>query len=97
VRWSATPRRPEACRQRPGTDKAQTEAVDYGAVRSVLTVVGDRPARIALMTAIGVTNHEAAFNRSAQAHDWKLRAERLVLGCRRPQDVRARRRARPGP
>jgi uncharacterized protein YbjT (DUF2867 family) len=70
-----------------GTDKAETEAVDYGAVRNVLTALGDRPARIAQMTAIGVTNHEAAFNRPSQAHDWKLRAERLVRASGRPYTI----------
>jgi uncharacterized protein YbjT (DUF2867 family) len=44
--------------------------VDYGAVRNVLSVLTS-PARIALMTAIGVTKHTAG-------HDWKRRGERLV-------------------
>ncbi|MFF1634200.1 SDR family oxidoreductase [Leifsonia sp. NPDC058248] len=70
-----------------GTDVAETEAVDYGAVHNVLVDLGDRPARIALMTAIGVTNHEAAFNRPSQAHDWKLRAERLVRAGGRPYTI----------
>jgi uncharacterized protein YbjT (DUF2867 family) len=47
------------------------EAVDYGAVRNVLTVLGGRQARIALMTTIGVTDRKGA-------HDWKRRGERLV-------------------
>ncbi|MEX0159460.1 MULTISPECIES: SDR family oxidoreductase [unclassified Microbacterium] len=52
--------------------------VDYGGVRNVLQAVGDRPLRIALMTAIGVTYRDGACNRSNRAHDWKRRAERLV-------------------
>lgn len=44
--------------------KADMEAVDYGGVRNVLAALGDRPARIALMTLIGVTNRSAAYNRS---------------------------------
>lgn len=52
--------------------------VDYGGVRNVLEAVGDRPVRIALMTAIGVTYRDGAYNRSNRAHDWKRRAERLV-------------------
>jgi uncharacterized protein YbjT (DUF2867 family) len=47
------------------------EAVDYGAVRNVLTALDGRPVRIALMTSIGVTVHSGA-------HDWKRRGERLV-------------------
>ncbi|KQR48383.1 epimerase [Microbacterium sp. Leaf161] len=52
--------------------------VDYGGVRNVLQAVGNRPLRIALMTAIGVTYRDGAYNRSNRAHDWKRRAERLV-------------------
>jgi hypothetical protein len=40
----------------PG-DATEAENVDYGAVRNVLEALGARPARIALMTAIGVTRH----------------------------------------
>lgn len=47
------------------------EAVDYGAVRNVLAALSGRRVRIALMTAIGVTDREGA-------HDWKRRGERLV-------------------
>src|SRR4051812_33666320 len=49
----------------------QAELVDYGAVRKVLQALDGRPARIALMTAIGVTRH-------SPGHDWKRRGERLV-------------------
>jgi uncharacterized protein YbjT (DUF2867 family) len=49
----------------------EAESVDYGAVRNVLDALGTRPARIALMTAIGVTKH-------TPGHDWKRRGERLV-------------------
>lgn len=47
------------------------EAVDYGAVRNVLMALKGRKVRIALMTAIGVTDRKGA-------HDWKRRGERLV-------------------
>lgn len=50
---------------------AEAERVDYGAVRNVLQALGSHRARIALMTAIGVTKHNPG-------HDWKRRAERLV-------------------
>jgi uncharacterized protein YbjT (DUF2867 family) len=52
-------------------DANAAEAVDYGAVKNVLEALGGRPARIALMTAIGVT-------RRGGTHDWKRRGERLV-------------------
>jgi len=52
-------------------DAAAAEAVDYGAVKNVLTALGGRPVRIALMTSIGVT-------RTGGTHDWKRRSERLV-------------------
>lgn len=50
---------------------ADYEEVDYGGVRNILSAVGGRPVRIALMTAIGVTGR-------GDLHDWKRRAERLV-------------------
>ena len=50
---------------------SQPEAVDYGAVKNVLTALDGRPVRIALMTAIGVTVRSTG-------HDWKRRGERLV-------------------
>lgn len=49
----------------------EAESVDYGGVRNVLAALSDRQARIALMTAISVTDRKGA-------HDWKRRAERLV-------------------
>jgi uncharacterized protein YbjT (DUF2867 family) len=73
-----------------GTDgggKAGAEAVDYGGVRNVLDALGSRPARIALMTAIGVTDHAGAYNRSTQAHNWKRRSERLVRASGRPYTI----------
>lgn len=47
------------------------ELVDYGGVRNVLEALSGRRVRIALMTAIAVTDRKGA-------HDWKRRAERLV-------------------
>jgi len=47
-------------------------------VRNVLRALAGRRVRVALMTAIGVTNREGAYNRSTQIHDWKRRGERLV-------------------
>lgn len=52
--------------------RGEAEKVDYGAVRSVLTALGGRRARIALMTAVGTTD------RATDGHDWKRRGERLV-------------------
>jgi uncharacterized protein YbjT (DUF2867 family) len=53
-------------------DNAEAERVDYGGVRNVLTALGGRSVRIALMTAISVTD------RRTEAHNWKRRGERLV-------------------
>jgi len=61
-----------------GTGRVGAESVDYGGVRNVLGALGSRTARIALMTAIGVTNRTGSYNRSTEAHDWKRRSERLV-------------------
>ncbi|MGQ4718054.1 SDR family oxidoreductase [Streptomyces anulatus] len=58
---------------------SEAEAVDYGAVRNVLSVL-DAPARIALMTAIGVTKH-------TPGHDWKRRGERLVRASGLPYTI----------
>ena len=65
----------------------EAERVDYGVVRNVLDAVGARPVRIALMTAIGVTVHDGAFNRSSGGHDWKRRAERLVRASGNPYTI----------
>lgn len=70
-----------------GAGKAGAESVDYGGVRNIFTALGDRPARIALMTAIGVTNRTSDYNRRTQAHDWKRRAERLVRASKRPYTI----------
>lgn len=50
---------------------SSAEAVDYAGVRNILKAIGAEPTRIALMTAIAVTDRKGA-------HDWKRRAERLV-------------------
>lgn len=61
-----------------GGGKAGAEQVDYGGVRNVLAALAGGSVRIALMTAIGVTNREGAYNRQTEAHDWKRRGERLL-------------------
>jgi uncharacterized protein YbjT (DUF2867 family) len=70
-----------------GSGKAGAEQVDYGAVRNVLRALAGRQVRIALMTAIGVTNREGAYNRSTQIHDWKRRGERLVRASGMPYTI----------
>jgi uncharacterized protein YbjT (DUF2867 family) len=70
-----------------GAGKVGAETVDYGGVRNVLTALGPRPARIALMTAIGVTNRTGSYNRSTESHDWKRRAERLVRSSGLPYTI----------
>jgi uncharacterized protein YbjT (DUF2867 family) len=52
-------------------DATAAEAVDYGAVKNILTALGGRRVRIALMTSIGVTKRGGT-------HDWKRRGERFV-------------------
>jgi uncharacterized protein YbjT (DUF2867 family) len=67
--------------------KADMEAVDYGGVHNVLTALGDQPARIALMTLIGITNRNTSYNRSTEGPDWKRRSERLVRASGRPYTI----------
>ncbi|TWF58717.1 SDR family oxidoreductase [Neorhizobium alkalisoli] len=70
-----------------GGGKAGSERVDYGGVRNVLAALGPQRARIALMTAIGVTNRTGSYNRSTEAHDWKRRGERLVRASGLPYTI----------
>jgi uncharacterized protein YbjT (DUF2867 family) len=70
-----------------GLGKAGAEAVDYGGVRNVLRALGSRNARIALMTAIGVTDRTGSYNRTTGAHDWKRRSERLVRASGLPYTI----------
>jgi uncharacterized protein YbjT (DUF2867 family) len=70
-----------------GAGKVGAETVDYGGVRNVLAALGSRPARIALMTAIGVTNRKSDYNRRTEAHDWKRRSERLVRASGLPYTI----------
>jgi uncharacterized protein YbjT (DUF2867 family) len=70
-----------------GAGKVGAETVDYGGVRNVLAALGTRPVRVALMTAIGVTDRTGAYNRSTQAHDWKRRSERLVRASGHPYTI----------
>ncbi len=70
-----------------GKGKVGAENVDYGGVRNVLRALGNRKARIALMTAIGVTNRIGTYNRTTEAHDWKRRSERLVRSSGLPYTI----------
>jgi uncharacterized protein YbjT (DUF2867 family) len=70
-----------------GAGKVGAENVDYGGVRNVLRALGKRTVRIALMTAIGVTNRTGAYNRATEAHDWKRRSERLVRASGLPYTI----------
>lgn len=70
-----------------GAGKAGAESVDYGGVRNVLSALGPRKTRIALMTAIGVTNRTGDYNRRTEAHDWKRRSERLVRASGLPYTI----------
>ena len=70
-----------------GKGKLGAETVDYGGVRNILRALGSQKPRIALMTAIGVTNREGSYNRSTEAHDWKRRSERLVRASGLPYTI----------
>lgn len=70
-----------------GGGKAGSQQVDYGGVRNVLAALTGRSVRVALMTAIGVTNREGDYNRQTEAHDWKRRGERLVRASGLPYTI----------
>jgi uncharacterized protein YbjT (DUF2867 family) len=70
-----------------GLGKTGAEAVDYGGVRNVLAALGSRRVRIALMTAIGVTDRVGRYNQTTGAHDWKRRSERLVRASGMPYTI----------
>jgi len=70
-----------------GEGKVGAETVDYGGVRNILRALGSGKPRIALMTAIGVTNREGSYNRATEAHDWKRRSERLVRASGLPYTI----------
>lgn len=70
-----------------GQGKVGAETVDYGGVRNILATLDGRQARIALMTAIGVTHRESQYNRSTESHDWKRRSERLVRASGFPYTI----------
>jgi uncharacterized protein YbjT (DUF2867 family) len=52
----------------------------------VLAAIGDRTVRIALMTAIGVTDRTGHY-KTTEAHDWKRRSERLVRAIGHPYTI----------
>jgi uncharacterized protein YbjT (DUF2867 family) len=70
-----------------GGGTADSESVDYGGVRNILAVLGSRKARIALMTAIGVTNRNSSYNKSTEVHDWTRRSERHVRASGREYTI----------
>jgi len=61
--------------------------VDYEGVRNVLDAIGNRAVRIALRTAIGVTDRMGQYNLSTEAHDWERRSERLVRASGDPYAI----------
>lgn len=63
-----------------GGDQRNAEAIDYGGVRNVLGALRGSKVRIALMTAIGVTDRRGV-------HDWKRRGERLVRASGLPYTI----------
>ena len=53
----------------------------------MLAALNGQSARVALMTAIGVTNREGDYNCRTEAHDWKRRGERLVRASGLPYTI----------
>jgi uncharacterized protein YbjT (DUF2867 family) len=70
-----------------GLGKVGAETIDYGGVRNVLGALSSQNVRIALMTAIGVTDRTGRYNRTTEAHDWKRRSERLVRASGLPYTI----------
>lgn len=73
-----------------GAGKVGARSVDYGAVRNVLLALQasrQSAVRVALMTSIGVTNRDGAYNRATEAHDWKRRGERLLRASGLPYTI----------
>jgi len=70
-----------------GQGKVGARTVDYEGVRNVLAAIGDGGVRIALMTAIGVTDRTGHYNQTTEAHDWKRRSERLVRVSGHPYTI----------
>lgn len=60
------------------------EAIDYGAVRTLLTALEGRVVRVALMSSIGVTGTGRG---SRDLLDWKRRGERLLRASGLPYTV----------
>lgn len=60
------------------------EAIDYGAVPALVTALGRREVRVALMSSIGVTGTGGT---SRDLLDWKRRGERLLRASRLPYTI----------
>lgn len=70
-----------------GQGKEASEAVYYGGISNVLSAIGGRNVRVALMTTIGVTERLGSYNRTNQGHDWKRRGERLLRASGLPYTI----------
>ncbi|WP_372487436.1 SDR family oxidoreductase [Stenotrophomonas lacuserhaii] len=70
-----------------GGGAGEARDVDYGAVRNTLFALGGRPARVALMTAIGVTRPIDAARLEAETRGWKRRSERLLRASGLPYTI----------
>jgi uncharacterized protein YbjT (DUF2867 family) len=68
-----------------GSASGAYEEVDYGGVAAVLRALGQRRARIALMTSINVTRADAGAYQGLM--DWKRRSERLVRASGLPYTI----------
>ncbi|WP_261538878.1 SDR family oxidoreductase [Burkholderia multivorans] len=70
-----------------GGGAGEAQAVDYGGVRNILFALEGRPARIALMTAIGVTRPIDAGRLAVETRGWKRRSERLLRASGLPYTI----------
>jgi uncharacterized protein YbjT (DUF2867 family) len=70
-----------------GDGKLGSERVDYGGVRNILAALQGTVVRVAMMTAIGVTDRKGDYNRATEAHDWKRRGERLLRASGLPYTI----------
>lgn len=70
-----------------GGGNGEAHEVDYGGVRNTLFALNGRPARVALMTAIGVTRPISADRLEVETRGWKRRSERLLRASGLPYTI----------
>ncbi|MCK9489781.1 MAG: SDR family oxidoreductase [Xanthomonadales bacterium] len=61
--------------------------VNYGGVRNILFALDERPVRVAMMSAVGVTRPIDPDRRSSEPRGWKRRGERLLRASGMPYTI----------